>query len=72
MEMIESIRVTTKHELADCQFCISGHATWKCIECEADNEDCLLCDDCIEEHIEAQDGIMPLSKARKAIIPLLE
>lgn len=70
----EFLIVNENGKEADCQFCLGGCANWKCTACEAEEEDCLLCDSCKDDHIEAQDGLFPDAKAEaiKWIVPLME
>ena len=42
--------------MTHCEHCWTGTAKWKCLDCEADEEECLMCDDCKREHEDAQDS----------------
>ena len=39
--------------MTNCEHCIIGQAKYKCLECEMDEEECLMCQDCMIEHLDA-------------------
>jgi len=37
----------------DCQHCFNGSAIAQCVECYRDDQDSLMCPDCLNEHLDA-------------------
>jgi len=42
--------------MTNCEHCITGIAKWQCLDCYNDGEESLMCDDCKNEHEDAQIG----------------
>ena len=43
--------------MRNCEHCHTGIAEYQCLDCLSDNMDSLMCENCKNEHIEAQTDI---------------